>query len=173
MENIAFLPIGPEVIALAGAVLVLMSAVALGQDRRGWGVVGAIALVVAALVSLGQWLRLDFLQAEIETQTGQALATTFRELSFSTRGVTENIYKPMIVMDRFSALGGIVIYLVAFFSLVGNWSLVKTLGKRGAEYVALVLLAAAGLHMMLISSNLILLFMGLETASTLMPFAWV
>jgi hypothetical protein len=71
----------------------------------------------------------------------------------------------MVVMDHFSAVIGIAIYLVAFLALVGNWRLVETLRSRGAEYVALVLLAAAGLHMMVISSNLVLLFMGLETAS--------
>lgn len=71
----------------------------------------------------------------------------------------------MVVMDRFSAVLGIAIYLVGFLALVGNWRLVETLRKRGAEYVALVLLASAGLHMMVISSNLVLMFMGLETAS--------
>ncbi len=165
MENIAFLPIGPEVVALAGAVLVLMSAAALGQGRREWGVLGALALLVAAIVSVAQWMRLDSLQAAAELASGRELTEPMRELSFSARGVTGNVYTPMVVMDRFSALGGVVVYLVAFFSLVGNWSLVKSLGKRGAEYIALILLAAAGLHMMLISSNLILLFMGLETAS--------
>ena len=52
MENIAFLPIGPEVVALAGAVLVLMSAVALGHDRREWGVLGSVGLLVAAVLSV-------------------------------------------------------------------------------------------------------------------------
>jgi len=152
MEHIAFLPIGPEVVMLVAAVAVLMSAVALGQDRRSWGVIGAVALLVATLVSVGQWLRLDYLGV------GQ-------ELAFSSTNLPSGFLNAMIVMDRFSAFAGVVVYLVAFFALVGNWELVKTLGKRGAEYVALVLLAAAGLHMMVISSNLILLFMGLETAS--------
>ena len=152
MENIAFLPIAPEIAVLVGAVLVLMSAVALGQERREWGVVGVVALAVASMLSLLQWLRLDSL--------GSA-----RELAFSARGVTSTISNPMVVMDRFSALAGMTVYLIAFLAVVGNWELVTTLGKRGAEYVALVLLAAAGLHMMVMSSNLILLFMGLETAS--------
>lgn len=152
MENIAFLPIAPEIAALAGAILVLMSAVALGQDRREWGVAGAVALLVSASLSVLQWLRLDSL--------GSA-----RELAYSARGVTETVLGPMVVMDHFSAVIGIAIYLVAFLALVGNWRLVETLRSRGAEYVALVLLAAAGLHMMVISSNLVLLFMGLETAS--------
>jgi NADH-quinone oxidoreductase subunit N len=152
VENIAFLPIGPEIAALAGAVLVLMIAAALGQERKEWGVVGVVALLISSMLSLVQWLRLDSLES-------------VRELNFSARGVTSAIANPMVVMDRFSALLGVVVYLVAFLALVGNWELVRTLGKRGAEYVALVLLAAAGLHMMVISSNLVLLFMGLETAS--------
>ena len=152
MEHIAFLPIGPEVVALLGAVVVLMIAVTLDLDRRSWGVVGAVALLVAALVSVGQWLRLDSL--------GVA-----QELSFSSDRLPDGFLNPMVVMDRFSALAGVVVYLVAFLALVGNWGLVKNLGRRGAEYVALVLLAAAGMHMMAMSANLILLFMGLETAS--------
>lgn len=151
MENIAFLPIGPEVILLIGAVIVLMSAVTLGQDRREWGIIGAVSLVVSFLGSVAQWLRLDSLDVAAE-------------LSFTARGI-DSFRNPMVIMDRFSAFAGMLIFLVAFLALVGNWSLVKTLGKRGAEYVALFLLAAAGLHMMTISSNLILLFMGLETAS--------
>ncbi|MDJ0925343.1 MAG: NADH-quinone oxidoreductase subunit N [Acidimicrobiia bacterium] len=151
MENIAFLPIGPEVILLVGAVLVLMSAVALNQGERDWGIIGGIALVVAFFLSWAQWLRLD------------GLETNF-QLAFAARD--SNVFSnAMIVMDRFSALAGMLIFLVAFMAMVGNWRLVPRLGKRGAEYVALVLLAAAGLHMMTISSNLILLFMGLETAS--------
>ncbi len=151
MENIAFLPIGPEVVMLFGAVLVLMSAVALDQGRRDWGIIGGISLVVAFLLSVAQWLRLDFLESNAE-------------LAFTARGVASFRF-PMVIMDRFSAFAGMLVYLVAFLALVGNWRLVTRLGKRGAEYVALVLLATAGLHIMAISSNLILLFMGLETAS--------
>ena len=151
MENIAFLPIGPEVVLLVGAVLVLMVAVALDRDRRDWGIIAGIALVAAFALSWAQWLRLDSLEAS-------------SQLAFSARGVPSVRY-PMVVMDRFSAFGGALIFLVVFLALFGNWKLIPRLGKRGAEYVALVLLAAAGLHMMVISSNLILMFMGLETAS--------
>lgn len=152
MENIAFLPIAPEIAVLAGAVIVLMSAAAFGQERREWGVAGAVALLVAVALSVLQWLRLDSLESA-------------RELAYSARGITSSVQNPMVVMDRFSAVIGVAVYLVAFLALVGNWRLVETLSKRGAEYVALVLLSAAGLHMMVISSNLVLLFMGLETAS--------
>jgi NADH-quinone oxidoreductase subunit N len=151
VENIAFLPIGPEVVLLAGAILVLMSAVALGRERREWGILAGITLAIAFLVAWAQWLRLDSL--EVESQ-----------LAFSARGIASFRY-PMVIMDRFSAFAGMLIFLVALLALVGNWRLIPRLGKRGAEYIALVLLAAAGLHMMVISSNLILMFMGLETAS--------
>jgi NADH-quinone oxidoreductase subunit N len=151
VENIAFLPIGPEVVLLAGAVLVLMSAVALEQGKRDWGIIGGISLVVAFLLSWAQWLRLDTLDVQAE-------------LAFSARNVPSIRY-PMVIMDRFSAFAGALIFLIAFLALVGNWKLIGKLGKRGAEYIALVLLATAGLHMMTMSSNLILLFMGLETAS--------
>ncbi len=154
MENIAFLPIGPEIVALAGAVIVLMSAVALGLGRREWGVVAGVALLASTILSVLQWLRLDSLEVG-------------RQLAFSS-SVSDNpevFFSPMVVMDKFSAFAGVLVYLVAFLALVGNWKLVETLGQRGAEYIALVLLAAAGMHMMVISSNLILLFMGLETAS--------
>ncbi len=153
MEHIAFLPIGPEVAALIGAVLVLMTAVALNLGRREWGVIAGVALLAGVILSVLQWLRLDSLGVDAQ-------------LAFSARNADpELFFSPMIVMDRVSAFAGVLVYLVAFLALVGNWGLVKTLGKRGAEYVALVLLAAAGMHMMVISSNLILLFMGLETAS--------
>ena len=62
MENIAFLPIGPEIVALAGAVIVLMSAVALGLGRREWGVVAGVALLASTILSVLQWLRLDSLE---------------------------------------------------------------------------------------------------------------
>jgi len=154
VEHIAFLPIGPEIVALAGAVIVLMSAVALNLGRREWGVIAGVTLLASAILSVLQWLRLDSLEV------GRQLA-----FSSSVSGNPDLYFHPMVVMDKFSAFAGVLVYLVAFLALVGSWKLVATFGKHGAEYVALVLLAAAGMHMMAISSNLILLFMGLETAS--------
>ena len=71
----------------------------------------------------------------------------------------------MVVMDHFSAMAGFALFVVAGLALIAAWKLVAVLGTRGAEFVALVLLAVAGLHLMAISSNLILLFIGLETGS--------
>ncbi len=149
MENIAFLPIGPEVVLLAGAVLVLMAGVALKLGSRDWAIVAGISLVASFLLSWVQWLRVDDLG---------------RQLSFSARGVSSP-NTPMVVMDAFSAFGGMVLFAVAILAVTAAWRLVVTLGERGPEFVALLLLATAGLHIMIISANLILLFIGLETAS--------
>jgi len=149
VENIAFLPIGPEVVLLAGAVLVLMAGVALNLGSRDWAILAGVSLVASFLLSWVQWLRVDDLG---------------RQLAFSARGVaTPNT--PMVVMDAFSAFGGMVLFVVAILAVAAAWRLVVELGARGPEFVALLLLATAGLHIMIISANLIMLFIGLETAS--------
>jgi len=151
MGNMAFLPIAPEVVLLAGVVLVIMSAVVAGHHRNVWGTVAGAALVGAIAMAVLQWREL-------------AMTDSAGELYFSLPGL-EIVQGPTVVMDPFSAFAGIVIFAVGLFGLIGAWSLVAKLGARGAEFVTLVLLAVAGLHMMTASSNLVLLFLGLETAS--------
>ena len=153
MGNTAFLPIAPEVILLLGAVLVLMAEVTLKAGRRAWGGLAAISLVAAAAFSWLQWLKVDDLVAEGSSQLF---------FSMDVPGATR---LPMVVMDYFSAFGGMAIFSVAALALLAAWPLIAGLGSRGAEFTALALLAIAGLHMMTMSANLILLFMGLETAS--------
>ncbi len=148
MGNMSYLTILPEIILLVGALLVLMAAVALERSRSEWMAVAWISLVLAAAGSVWQWLRVDDL--------GGA------ETAFATSGTGFN---PMVVMDHFSAFGGVLIFVIAGVALGASWDLIRSFPRRGPEYVALVLLATAGLHLMLISSNLILLFIGLETAS--------
>ncbi len=150
MENVAFLPIAPEVVLLIGVVLVLMAEVTLDLGKRAWGLIAWASLLIALAFSVLQWLRLD------ELMIGQ--------LSYSQRGVT-GARLPMVVMDRMSSFSGMLIFAVATVALVAAWPLVRSLSKRGAEFVALFLLAVAGLHIMTLASNLILLFIGLETAS--------
>ncbi len=149
MQNIAFLPIAPEVVLLIGALAILMAEVTLKLGKRAWALISGLTLVVATAFAVLQWLRVDDIGGQ---------------LNFSARGVTA-ARLPMIVMDNLSAFGGILLFLVAGLSLVGAWRLVSSLGTRGAEFVVLFLLAVAGLHTMIISANLILLFIGLETAS--------
>ncbi len=149
MENIAFLPIAPEVILLAGAVLILMAEVTLRMGQRTWAAIAGISLVTSVVFSVLQWLRVD----EIGPQ-----------LNYSARGI-EPVRMPMVVMDHFSAFAGMLLFAVAAVALVGAWKMVRSFDTRGAEFVALYLLAVAGLHMMVMASNLVLVFIGLETAS--------
>lgn len=146
MSNIAFLPIAPEVLLLAGAILVLMAAVTLDLGQRAWAIIAATSLGLSFAVAWVQWWNIDDFGAQLY-YTGDFGRT------------------PMVVMDYFSVFAGGLIVAAGGIALLGGWRLVGTLGKRGAEYVALVLLAVAGLHIMVISANLIMMFIGLETAS--------
>ncbi|MFQ5555645.1 MAG: NADH-quinone oxidoreductase subunit N [Acidimicrobiia bacterium] len=146
MENIAFLPIGPEVILLGAALVVLMVAVTTDLGPRMWGEVAFTGLVLATLLSWVQWSRVD----DIGPQLNYG----------GLRGSTS-----MVVTDHFTAFAGIVVFLVAAFGLLAAWPLVESLGRRGAEFIALVLLSTVGLHTMAMANNLLLLFIGLEAAS--------
>ena len=146
MNEIAFLPIAAEILLLAGAVLILMAAVTLNLGPRTWAIIAAITLGLSFLVAWVQWWRIDDVGSSLH-YAGEFLRT------------------PMVVMDYFSVFGGGLVIAAGGIAVLGGWRLVASLEKRGAEYVALVLLAIAGLHIMVISANLILMFIGLETAS--------
>jgi NADH-quinone oxidoreductase subunit N len=149
VNNAAWLPILPEVLLLGGAMVVIALAVLLERPRREWALAALASLAAAAISSVLQWSALD---------DGAA------NLYFSAQGVPVPRI-PMVVMDYFSAFAGGVIFLVAILGLAAAWPLIVTLRWRGAEFVTLVLLSVAGLHMMTASANMILLFLGLETAS--------
>jgi NADH-quinone oxidoreductase subunit N len=147
----AFLPIAPEVILLVGALLVILAAVVLERPRAEWTTIAGVALAAAAVMSVLQWRQLE-------------AAESAGELFFSARGVSV-ISSPMIVMDPYSAFAGVVIFGVGLVGLLAASDLIARLGTRAAEFVTLLLLAVAGLHTMVASANLVLLFLGLETAS--------
>jgi len=151
MDNAAFLPIAPEVIALVGAMVVILLAVVLERPRAEWGVVAGVALAAAVVFSVLQWRELDSLDVA-------------GELFFSAKDFPL-LREPMVVMDRYSAFAGAVLYSLMLVGLFSAWGLITRVGTRGAEFVTLVLLAAAGLHIMTLAANLVLLFLGLEIAS--------
>lgn len=153
MNNASFLAIAPEVVLLAGALLVIISAVMLERSRTEWGFIAGLSFVVAMVFSYLQWQEVD----RIVEEGGELLFFTARNVPV--------LRIPMVVMDHYSALAGMVIFAVGLLGLGAAWKLVTRLGTRGAEFVVLVLLAVAGLHMMTMSANIIVLFLGLETAS--------
>ncbi len=149
MSNAAWLPILPEVFLLGGAVAVIGLAVLMERPRREWALAALAALAAAAIASVLQWTALDEGAANLYFSGGGGFAPR----------------TPMVVMDYFSAFAGVVIFLVAILGLAAAWQLVTTLGWRGAEFVTLVLLSVAGLHMMTAAANMVVLFLALETAS--------
>ena len=149
MENVAFLPVAFEVVLLVGALAVLLVAVVADKDRRFWGPVAGAAFAAAGVVGLLQW---------------QEVADGGAGLYYSAMDL-EIVRSPMVVMDGFSAFAAIVLGAVGFVGLLASWDLVVKVDKRGPEFVSLVLLAVAGLHMMAATPNLIVIFLGLETAS--------
>lgn len=153
MNNASFLAVAPEVVLLAGALVVIILGVMLDRPRREWGFIAALSFVAAIVVSVLQWREVDDLIAE-----GGDL------LFFSARNVPL-LRVPMVVMDHYSAFAGLALFTVGLLGLGAVWALVQRVKTRGVELVALILLAFAGLHMMAMSANIILLFLGLETAS--------
>jgi NADH-quinone oxidoreductase subunit N len=149
MQNAAFLPIAFEVIQLAGALLVLLVAVVAGKERKFWGPIAGVAFLASAGAGLVQWFEVS--------ETGGGLFFSTQDLVIAR--------SPMVVMDGFSAFAAVLLGLVGFVALLGSWDLIRVLGRRSAEFVALTLLAVAGLHMMTATPNLIVIFIGLETAS--------
>lgn len=150
MENAAFLPVAFEVVLLAGALIVLLVAVVAGRDRRFWGPVAGLAFAAAGAVGFLQF-------QEVLNGDGPGLYFSSMDLTITR--------SPMVVMDGYSAFAAIVLGVVGFVGLLAAWDLVVAVGRRGPEFVSLALLAVAGLHMMAASPNLVVIFLGLETAS--------
>jgi NADH-quinone oxidoreductase subunit N len=134
-----FLAIAPEVAITAAAVLVLLVEVSVKPPAWVWGVLAGLGVAAAFGFSVYQWVE------------GADAYGTF--------------YSDMLAVDGFSAFGGMVVFALAGLGLLSSWSLVSALRRRGAEFVALVLIAAAGMHLMAASANLVMLFIALEVAS--------
>jgi NADH-quinone oxidoreductase subunit N len=114
-----------------------------------WGPVAGVTFGVAGAVGMLQWQEVQ--------ETGGGLFFSTMDLSI--------VRSPMVVLDGYSAFAAILLGLIGFVGLLAAWDLVVYVGRRGPEFVSLVLLAVAGLHMMTVTPNLVVIFIGLETAS--------
>lgn len=149
MANGSLLAVGFEVVLLVGALVVLLVAVVAERRRQVWGPVVGITFLLAAAVGLWQWMTVQ--------DGGGGLFFSMSDLAI--------LRSPMVVMDGFSAFAAMVLGLVGFVAFLGSWDLQARLGKRAVEFSALMLLGVAGLHMMAGTPNLVVIFIGLETAS--------
>ena len=138
--NVDLLSIAPELILTIAVVFLLMIDVQWQPGHRWWGMAAAAGLAGAIAASVLQW-------------SGH-------------RGADAAVYfKDMIAVDGFSAFAGMLIFPITGLALLTAWPLVRALGRRGAEFVVLVLIASAGAHLMAAAANLVMLFIALEVFS--------
>jgi NADH-quinone oxidoreductase subunit N len=138
--EISWLAIAPDLALALGAALVLLVDVQWKPPARvlAW-VTGAI-VTVAAILTWAQWAR-----SGVEERT----------LAFSG----------LISMDGFAIFSRQMLVGATALGLAAGWRFVTGLGRRGAEAIALVLLATAGFSLMVASNNLVMMFLGLEVGS--------
>lgn len=143
--DIAWLAIAPELVLAVGAALVLLVEVQWKPMTRVLGWVTAISLIAALGLTVWQWT----------VATGTPPVDASRVIAFSG----------MILMDGFAVFGRAALLTVTILGVAAGWQFFRGLGRRGAEALALILLATAGFSMMVASNNLIMLFLGLEVGS--------
>jgi len=139
-ETLTFVSIAPEVAVAAAVVLLLMVEVVWKPRPAVWAVIAGSGLAAATGLSGWQWA----------AHRGAEAGTFFNG---------------MIAVDGFSALAGWLLFPLAGLGLMSAWRLAVSQHRRGAEFVALVMLAAAGAHLMAAAADLIVLFIGLEVFS--------
>lgn len=149
MANMSLVAVAFEVVLLVGALVTILIGVVAGRNRSVWGPIVGVFFLLSAVAGLWQWL-------EVQADGGG--------LYFSSQNL-EIMRSPMVVMDGFSSFAAIVLGLVGFVAFLGSWDLQVRLGKRAVEFSSLMLLGLAGLHMMTATPNLVVIFIGLETAS--------
>jgi NADH-quinone oxidoreductase subunit N len=137
--EISWLAIAPDLALALGAAVVLLVDVQWKPRARvlAW-VTGAIVAVAVGL-TVAQWAGAD------------AEATT--------------TFSGLISMDGFAVFARLVLMAATALGLAAGWRFVAGLGRRGAEAIALVLLATAGFSLMVASNNLVMMFLGLEVGS--------
>ena len=144
--QISWLAIAPEIALALGAAFVLLVEVQWKPRTRDLGILAGTALVVAFGATLLQWF-----------STSDAVAAgDFGSLQ---------AFSGMTVMDGFAIFGRFALLIVTALGVAAGWQFFVELGRRGAEGLALVLLATTGFSIMVSSNNLIMLFLGLEVGS--------
>ena len=136
----SYLSIGPEILLILGAVVVLMVDVFADPRPRihVWIVSGTYLAVAVAIVA--QWHRV------------------------STDGPSQSWGGTMILHHPSVALRGILL-VVAVLGILTAWPMMLDLGRRTAEGVSLVLVATAGFMLMTASVDLVMIFVALEIGS--------
>lgn len=146
IPEIYWLAIIPELLLAVGAGAVLLTDVQWKPQSRVLGIIAAVTLVFAGVATVFQWLA-----------AGDAFSFgTSEELI---------VFSGLVIMDGLAVFGRFTLLIVTGIGLLAGWKYLESLGRRGAEAIALVLLATAGFSIMIASNNLVMMFLGLEVGS--------
>lgn len=144
--EISLLAILPELLLALGAAGVLLVDVQWKPAGSLLGGVAGFALLAATAVTVVQWF---------DAQQAVDLGAPADLIAFSG----------MITVDGFAVFGRLALLVITGFGVGAGWRYFDALGRRRAEALALVLLAATGFSIMVASNNLVMLFLGLEVGS--------
>ena len=144
--EVTWIAILPDLVLALTAAAVLLVEVQWKPVSRVLGTITGFGLVVAGVLTFVQWF-----QASDALEFG----STSELIAFSG----------MVLMDGFSVFGRFALIGITAIGLMAGWRYIESLGRRGAEGIALVLLATAGFSIMIASNNLVMMFLGLEVGS--------
>lgn len=144
--EISWIAILPEILLALGAAGVLLVEVQWKPETNVLGSIAAGSVVFAGAFSVLQWF-----QASDAVAAGDASSLV--------------VFSGLVLMDGLAVFGRFALLAVTGFGLLAGWKYIESLGRRGAEAIALVLLATAGFSIMVASNNLVMMFLGLEVGS--------
>lgn len=144
--EISWIAIAPELILALGAVAVLLVDVQWKPRPRVHAFIAAATLMLSIGFTALQWAT---------TEDAVAIGDLGSLVAFSG----------MITMDGFAIFSRFALLVATALGLSAGWRFIAGQGRRGAEALALVLLATAGFSIMVASNNLIMMFLGLEVGS--------
>jgi NADH-quinone oxidoreductase subunit N len=144
--EISWIAILPEIVLSLGAAGVLLVEVQWKPRAKVLGTIAGAAVVLAGVFSVMQWI-----------QAGDAIDIG--------RPGQLIVFSGLVVMDGLAVFGRFALLATTALGLLAGWRYVEGLGRRGAETLALVLLATAGFSIMVAANNLVMMFLGLEVGS--------
>jgi NADH-quinone oxidoreductase subunit N len=134
--NFAWLPILPLIAVSLGAMTIMLVGVHVDdEDSAGLGVLALLTLLAAFILT---WL------------------------NFGQNGLT---FGGALALDDYSTFFELLIIVATAITIAMSLDYVPDSGLAGAEYYALVLIAALGMMLMAAAGDLIIIFLGLETMS--------
>lgn len=140
MNGASYLAILPEIILIAGAVIVLMVDVFADPEKQ---VLGRITAAIYLAVGVATWMQWDRLSTD-----GQ---------SFGWGGT--------IVLSHSAVAFRAILLIVAVMGTATAWRMLVELNRRTAEGISLLLVATSGFMFMGASVDLVMIFVALEIGS--------